>query len=98
MGGWVRRNGSFKLKGGKNPYAQKSVLSCKKIGDNLLKRIIVANSLSEHLNHSECNNIGTFKTGTCLFIISNPERCTDLFVVMLKLEGGWVGRNQSERC
>ena len=31
-------------------------------------------------------------------MMSNPERCTDLFVVMLKLEGGWVGPNQSERC
>ncbi len=31
-------------------------------------------------------------------MMSNPERCTDMFVVMLKLEGGWVGQNQSEHC
>ena len=28
-------------------------------------------------------------------MISNPERCTDLFVVMFKLEDDWVGQNQS---
>ncbi len=31
-------------------------------------------------------------------MMSNPERCTDIFVVMLKLEGGWEGQNQSEQC
>ncbi len=31
-------------------------------------------------------------------MMSNPERCTDLFVIMFKLEGGWVGQNQSELC
>ena len=31
-------------------------------------------------------------------MISNPERCTDLFVVMFKLEDGWVGQNKSYRC
>ena len=65
---------------------------------NFFKRKLVDNSLSEHLNHHECNNIGTYKRGRCLFMMSNPERCTDLFVVMLKLEGGWVCQNQSERC
>ncbi len=30
--------------------------------------------------------------------MTNPERCTDLFVVMLKLHGGWMGQNQSKRC
>ncbi len=33
-----------------------------------------------------------------LFMMSNPEMCTDLFVVMFKLEGGWVFQNQSEHC
>ena len=33
-----------------------------------------------------------------LFMISNPERCMDLFVVMFKLEDGWVGQNQSSHC
>ncbi len=32
------------------------------------------------------------------YIYSNPERCTDIFGVMLKLECVWVGQNQSEHC
>ena len=62
-----------------------------KLIGNYLKRILVDNSLSKHLNHHECNNIGTFKRGRCLFVMSDPKRCTDLFVVMSKLEGGWSG-------
>ncbi len=31
-------------------------------------------------------------------MMSNPERCTDVFVAMFKLEDGWMGQNQSERC
>ncbi len=58
----------------------------------------VDSTLSQHLNHHECNNIGTCKRGRCLFIMSNPERCTDLFVVMFKLDIRWVGQNQSELC
>ncbi len=101
MGGWARRKGLFKLKGGKNPYAQKSAFLCKKIRKlicNFFKRVLVDRRLSEHLNHHECDNIRTYTRGKCLFMMSNPERCTDLFVVMLKFEGGWVGQNQFERC
>ena len=54
-------------------------------------------TVSEHLIHHKCNNIGTYKRGRRLFM-RNPERCTDLFVVVFKLEGRWVGQNQSERC
>ena len=32
------------------------------------------------------NNIGTFKRGRCLLMMSNPERCTDLFFVIFKLD------------
>ncbi len=31
-------------------------------------------------------------------MMSNCKRCTDLFVVVFKLEGGWEGQIQSERC
>ncbi len=62
-----------------------------------LKKILVDSTLSEHLYHHECNNIGTYKRLRCLFMMSNYERCTDIFVIMLKVEDGWVGQNQSER-
>ncbi len=64
------------------------------------RRILGDRTLSEHLNHNhhEGNNIGTYKRGRCPFMMHNPERCTDLFVVMFKLEDGWVSQNQSERC
>ena len=29
---------------------------------------------------------------------SNPERCTDLSVVVFKLQDGWVGQNQLKHC
>ena len=67
----------------------------RKLIGNCSKRILVDNSLSEHLNHHEYNNIGIFKRGNCLFMTSNREMCMDLFVVMLKLEGGWVKANSN---
>ena len=57
------------------------------------KEILVDSSLSGHLNHQECNNIETYKIGRCLFMMNNPERCTDLFVFMFILEFGWVKIN-----
>ncbi len=82
-------------------YTPKNQYFCaknEKIIGNFLKRILVDNSISEHLNQHECNNIGTYKRDICLFMMSNPERCADLFVVMLKLEGamgGWFKTNVS---
>ena len=70
----------------------------KKLIVNFWRKICDDNTLSEHLSYHECNNIGTYKRDRCLFMMSNPGRCTDLFVAVFKLEGGWVGQNQSEHC
>ncbi len=82
----------------RTPKISVFVQKMKKLRGIFFKRIIVDNRLSEHLKHHECNNMGTFKRGRCLFMMGNPERCTDLFVVMLKLEDGWMGQNKSESC
>ncbi len=51
----------------------------KKLIVNFELGIFVNSTLSEHLNHHECINIGTYKRGRCLFMMMNPERCTELF-------------------
>ncbi len=83
----------------KSVRPQKTVFLCKKLKKlivHFLKRILVDSALSECMDATILGHV--YKRGGCLFMMSNPERCTDMFVVMLKLESGWVGQNQSEHC
>ena len=60
-----------------------------------LKRILVDSTLSEYFSHHGCKIIGKYKGGRYVYSRLAIERCMDLFVVMFKLEDGWVGQNLS---
>ncbi len=72
-----------------NPTVNVFVKKKRKETELLFKRILVDSTISELLNHHECNNIGTCKRGRCLFIDEQSWKVYGFICHSVQI-GGWV--------